>query len=87
MRNLGNLLIALEGAVTLFLAIKRDPKDRVLFFEVLAFVTFFLGMVIVKLAGVSTFAIVLWLVLFFGFIILAAYFALINWVSRRKKAI
>jgi hypothetical protein len=85
MRHLGSLLIVLEGAVALFLAIKRDPEDRVLFFEILAIGTFFLGAVIVKLVGVTTFAACLWLVLFFGFVILAAYFALINWLDRRKK--
>jgi hypothetical protein len=85
MKLLGTLLVVLVGVYELFLAIKRDPKDRVLLFEILAFVTFFLGMAIVKMAGLSPYAIALWLALFFGFIILAAYSALINWRNRRKK--
>jgi hypothetical protein len=87
LKLLGTILVALLAAYELFLAVQRDPKDRVLLFEGLAYVTFFLGMLIVKMAGGSTFVIALWLVLFFGSIILAAYFALINWLGRRKKAI
>jgi hypothetical protein len=37
------------------------------------------------MAGVSPFAIALWLALFFGFINLAAYFALIHWLNRKEK--
>jgi hypothetical protein len=85
MRLLVTVVVVLIAAHELFLAIKRDPKDRVLLSEILAFVPFFLGMAIVKMAGVSPFGIALWLALFFGFLILATYFALINWLSRRKK--
>jgi uncharacterized membrane protein YoaK (UPF0700 family) len=84
-RLLVTVVVMLIAAHELFLAFRRDPKDRVWLSEILAFATFFLGAAIVKMAGVSPFAIALWLALFFGFINLAAYFALIHWLNRREK--
>jgi Zn-dependent protease with chaperone function len=84
-RLLFTVVVVFITAHEVFHAIKRDPRDRVLLFQILAFVTFFLGMTIVKMAGISPLAIALWLALFFGLIILAAYIALIKWLNRRKK--
>jgi len=84
------LLIAIGEAVavviTIVEAIRRDSKDRVLLFEFLAFMTFFLGILFVKLTGFAWPVIIVWMMLFFGFTVAAVYYALSNWLRRSKGA-
>jgi len=77
---------AVAVVITIVQAIRRDPKDRVLLFEFLAFVTFFLGSLSVKFAGFHWAVIIVWMVLFFGFTSVAAYSAVVNWLRRTKRA-
>jgi NAD/NADP transhydrogenase beta subunit len=83
------LLVVIGEAVALVItivqAIRRDPKDRVLWFEFLAFVTFFLGMLFVKLAGFAWPVVIVWMMLFFGFGFAAAYFAVSSWLRGTKR--
>jgi hypothetical protein len=72
--------------VAVYGAIRRVPKDRVLWFVILALVTFFLGLFMLKLTGNPWQGDIIWLALFFGFTFLAAYFAITNWLNRRKGA-
>ena len=77
---------AIAAVITILEAIRRDPKDRVLLFEFLAIVTFCLGALFAKLAGLVWPALIVWMVLFLGFTFAAFYFAVINWLRRIKKA-
>lgn len=84
--GLAEVLFEIVGAVVVVVeAIRRDPNDRVLLFEVAAFVTLFLGLGLLKLSGFFWPGVVMWLILFFGFTLAAAYFALTNWLRRAKK--
>lgn len=67
-------------------AIRRNPKDRVLLFEFLALASLVLGAISLKMIGISLIGIVAWLLLFFGFTFLAAYFGYSNWRLRRRKS-
>ena len=84
-----DLLVAIGEAVavviTIVEAIRRDPKDRVLLFEFLALVTFFLGSLSVKFAGFHWALFIAWMVLFLGFAFLAAYSAVVNWLRRTNE--
>lgn len=89
----GELLLAVVEAaaavITIVEAIRRDPKDRVhrvLLFEFLALVTFFLGVLSVKFSGFYWPAIIIWMALFLGFTFVAAYFAVLNWLRPTKRA-
>jgi len=77
---------ALAVVITIVEAIRGDPEDRVLLFEFLALVTFFLGSLSVKFAGFHWPVIIVWMVLFFGFTFVAAYSAVVNWLRRTKRA-
>jgi len=77
---------AVAVVITIVQAIRRDPKDRVLLFELLALVTFCLGLLSGKFAGFHWLVIIVWMVLFLGFAFAAFYFAVINWLRRIKKA-
>ncbi len=77
---------AVAAVITIVEAIRRAPKDRVLLFEFLAFVTFFLGILFAKLAGFAWPVLVVWMILFFGSTFVAAYFAFTNWLRRAKRA-
>ena len=85
--GLAEMFFELFGAVAVIVeAIRRDPRDRVLLFEVAAFVTLPLGALLLKFSGFFWPVILIWLILFFGFTLAAAYFALINWLRRTKRA-
>lgn len=79
------ILFALALILVLFLAIRRDPKDRVLLFQTLAFVSFIVAGVVVHFAEISGSTAFLSFIPFIGFAFLAAYFAVTNWLQRRKK--
>jgi hypothetical protein len=67
-------------------AIRRDPKDRILLFEISALATFVLGLLLFKLSGFSLIGFIIWLALFFGLTIVAAYFALLGWLRQSKRS-
>ena len=79
-----DVFLGASSLVVVFRAIKSDPKDRVLLFETLAFITLFLGLFVLKAIGVSWLASVVWLTLFFGFVLTALCFGILNWRRRRK---
>ncbi len=84
--GLAEMLFELFGVVVVIVeAIRRDSRDRVLLFEVAAFVTLLLGLLLVKFSGFIWPVILVWLILFFGFTLAAAYFALVNWLRRTKR--
>ena len=84
------LLVVIAEAVAVVIAImeaiRQDPKDRVFLFEFLAFMTFFLGILFVKLTGFAWPVTIVWMMLFFGFTVAAVYYALSNWLRRSKGA-
>ena len=73
------------AVVAILGAIRRNPGDRVLLFEFLTLASFVLGAFSLKMIGISLLGIVAWLLLFFAFTFLAAYFGYINWRHRRTK--
>lgn len=79
------LVFVASFLVAIFRAMRSDPKDRVLLFEVLAFVTFFLGVFVLKVNGVSLPVLVVWLTFFFGFVFTALCFGIVNWRHRKKR--
>ena len=66
-------------------AIKSDPKDRVLLFEILALVIFVLGAFVINAIGFSVLAVIVWLSVFFSFLVTAVYFGISNWRHRRSQ--
>jgi len=79
------LFVVASACLEVFRAIRQDPKDRVLVFEAVAFITFFLGLALLKVVGVSWLSGTVWLTSFFASVALAAYFGLRNWMRRRKR--
>ena len=80
----GVLLVA-ALILLLFAALRRDPKDRVLLFQTLAFASCIVALLIISWAKLSGSAVVLALIPFGGFVFLAGYSALMNRLRRRKK--
>jgi hypothetical protein len=58
---------ALNVVVWFVESIRRDPHDQVLRFEALAFATFVVGLLLLKLFGLRWPLGLVWLALFFGF--------------------
>ena len=80
------LLIVAALILALFFALRRNPKDRVLWCQTLAFVSFVLVVVIMRGADLSGSETFLTLIPFLAFTFLAGYFALLNRLRRRKRA-
>jgi hypothetical protein len=85
--------VLLAGAIFGFISvivwfvqgIRRDPQDRVLRFQALAFGTFFLGLLILKRFGFWWPLDLIWLALFFGLTGCVVYFGGADWLRRRKR--
>jgi hypothetical protein len=70
----------------LFQAIRRNPRDRVLIFQTIAFgLALFMGALGV-LGEMPDWLFPIMATLFCCFVILAGYFGLQNWLRRRKRA-
>lgn len=80
------LLLLVVLLFVLFRAIRRDPRDRVLLCETIAFGSFFVAVAIIVSAQVSGWFAFLCLIPFVVFTILAIYFAWMNWLRRKKRA-
>jgi len=78
------VLLVIVTCISVIQAIRRDPKDRVLIFEVIAFVIFFFGAWLVKMVGVSLISAVGWLVAFLGWSCFVGIFSLRTWRRQRK---
>jgi hypothetical protein len=82
--NRGVLFLA-ALILLLFGAIRRNPRDRVLLFQTLAFVSVIGAGVVIVWADLSGSALVLALIPFVSFMFLACYFAFVNRLRRRKR--
>jgi len=72
--------------LVLFQAIKRNPNDRVLIFQTIAFgLALFMG-ALAMLGDMPDWLFPLMATLFCSFVFLAGYFGLQNWLRRRKRA-
>jgi uncharacterized membrane protein len=80
------LLIVAALILVLFFGLRRNPKDRVLWCQALAFISFVAAVVIMRWADLSDSEVFLTLIPFIAFTFLAGYFALMNRLRRRKKA-
>jgi hypothetical protein len=80
------LLIVAALILVLFFALRRNPKDRVLWCQTLSFVSFVAAVVIMKWTDLPGSEAFLTLIPFLGFTFFAVYFALMNRLRRRKKA-
>jgi hypothetical protein len=75
-------------SVSLFIllrAVKRSPKDRVLFFQTIAFGLFLLVGLISTFGTMPDWFFPLFAIFFFFFVLLAGYFGMLNWLRRRKR--
>lgn len=75
----------LIGIVWFIQSIRRDPDDRVVRFQALAFVTLFLGALLLKEFAFWWPLDLIWLVLFFVLTGRAAYFGVRELLWRRKQ--
>ncbi len=76
-------------SVSLFIllrALKRSPKDRVLFFQTVAFGLFLLVGLISMLGVMPDWLFPLFAIFFFLLVLLAGYFGMLNCFRRRKRA-
>ena len=85
-RHVRGLLLVLALFFGLYRAIRRSPKDRVLLYQTIAFGSFVVAAIAIALAQLSGWFAFLCLIAFIIFTICAGYFALMNWVRRRKQA-
>jgi hypothetical protein len=83
---LRGFLIVAALILALLFALRRNPKDRVLWCQTLAFFSFVAAVVVMRWADLSDSETFLTLIPFLAFIFLAGYFALMNRLRRRKKA-
>jgi hypothetical protein len=67
-------------------SIRREPKDRGVRFEALAFVILVLGLLLGKIFGFWLPGALVWLILFFGFTGCVVYFGVTGWLRGRKRA-
>ncbi|MGA9882453.1 MAG: hypothetical protein WBQ34_01910 [Candidatus Acidiferrales bacterium] len=83
------IYLTLEGALAIagiVGAVLRDPSDRVLLFEFLAFTSLLLGALTLRAFGFFWSGAIVSMLVFLSFTFLAAYFAIRNWRRRRKEA-
>lgn len=78
-------LFLIATILVLLAAIRRNPKDRVLVCQTLAFVSTIAAAFIISWADLSGSAVILALIPFITFTFLAGYVGLMNWVRRRKR--
>jgi len=82
----GFLIWVLVFAVGWFVrSIRREPHDRVLWFEALACVTLLLGMLLLKEFGVWLPGALIWVGLFFAFTACVVYFGVRDWLRGRRQ--
>jgi phosphoglycerol transferase MdoB-like AlkP superfamily enzyme len=78
------ILEVISAVVWFVQGIRRDPQDRVLRFQALAFGTFFLGLLVLKRFGSWWPLDLIWLALFFSLTGCVVYFGATEWLRRRK---
>lgn len=66
-------------------SIRREPHDRVLWFEALACGTLILGLLLGKLFGFWWPIGLIWFALFFGFTTCVVYFGITGWLRGQKQ--
>jgi uncharacterized membrane protein (DUF485 family) len=88
-RSFVSLVAVIFGVVYVIVwfvrSIRRDPHDRVLRFEALAFAKLFPGSLLLKAFGFWWPLDLIWLILFFGFTGVAAYYGISTWLGRRRQ--
>lgn len=67
-------------------SIRRDPHDRGVRYEALAFGTLFFGALLLKVSGFWWPLDLIWFAMFFGFTACVVYLGAKAWLRRRKKA-
>jgi len=72
--------------LVLFQALKKNPKDRVLIFQTIAFGLFLFMGALGMLGDMPDWLFPILAISFCGFVILAGYAGLQNWLQRRRRA-
>ncbi|MGH9734227.1 MAG: hypothetical protein ACRD8A_06540 [Candidatus Acidiferrales bacterium] len=84
--SLVGLILGVLGVIVWFVqSIRKDPRDRVVCFEVLAFGTLFLGALVLKVFSFWWPLVLIWFALFFGFTGCVVYLGVTGWVAREES--